>query len=305
MPQDGTIDWPSAVRALRETGYAGVFLYEVGPDADVRPPAGELPHPDGPGMTRPGAVLVNGREYALPARPTAVITVDGCDPRYLDDALARGLMPRLRRDARRRRRPRAGPLPDALVYQHEQPLYRHRRARQRCTAYQATTTCGPCGEEVQLSDPAFLRGALASTRCCMDHGARVLCRHRQGQAAPPARPRRRAAASARRRRTSMPAPGLRHRGRRGPGWPARTPDLRLGHEPLRPGDRAGRLTCCAVALAGRVRSGLLYVSTTDFVQHSRRARRGDGRPVLSSLRRVARGATSTLGYVSAWPPTTA
>jgi sugar phosphate isomerase/epimerase len=36
MPQDGTIDWPSAVRALRATGYAGVFLYEVGPDADVR-----------------------------------------------------------------------------------------------------------------------------------------------------------------------------------------------------------------------------------------------------------------------------
>jgi sugar phosphate isomerase/epimerase len=36
MPPDGTIDWPSVVRALRETGYAGVFLYEVGKDADVR-----------------------------------------------------------------------------------------------------------------------------------------------------------------------------------------------------------------------------------------------------------------------------
>ena len=36
MPQDGTIAWPPAVRALRETGYAGVFIYEIGPDADVR-----------------------------------------------------------------------------------------------------------------------------------------------------------------------------------------------------------------------------------------------------------------------------
>ncbi len=47
-------------------------------------------------MTRPAPVLVNGREYRLPARPTVVITVDGCEPAYLDDALARGLMPRLR-----------------------------------------------------------------------------------------------------------------------------------------------------------------------------------------------------------------
>jgi sugar phosphate isomerase/epimerase len=35
LPQDGTIDWPPVVRALRESGYAGVFLYEVGPNADV------------------------------------------------------------------------------------------------------------------------------------------------------------------------------------------------------------------------------------------------------------------------------
>src|SRR5918992_2687753 len=43
----------------------------------------------------PAGVFVNGRDYRIPARPTAVITIDGCDPRYLDDALARGLMPRL------------------------------------------------------------------------------------------------------------------------------------------------------------------------------------------------------------------
>jgi phosphonoacetate hydrolase len=40
-------------------------------------------------------VIVNDRPYRLPERPTVVITVDGGDPRYFDDALSRGLMPRL------------------------------------------------------------------------------------------------------------------------------------------------------------------------------------------------------------------
>jgi phosphonoacetate hydrolase len=40
-------------------------------------------------------VTVNGRDYRVPARPTVVITIDGCQPSYLDDGMARGLMPRL------------------------------------------------------------------------------------------------------------------------------------------------------------------------------------------------------------------
>ena len=36
-----------------------------------------------------------GRAYATPREKTAVFCVDGCSPEYLDDALARGLMPRL------------------------------------------------------------------------------------------------------------------------------------------------------------------------------------------------------------------
>jgi phosphonoacetate hydrolase len=41
------------------------------------------------------SVVANGREYRLPSRPTVVFTIDGGDPRYLDDALDRGLMPNL------------------------------------------------------------------------------------------------------------------------------------------------------------------------------------------------------------------
>ena len=40
-------------------------------------------------------VEVNGRRYAAPAVPTAVVCLDGCDPRYLDDAFERRIIPRL------------------------------------------------------------------------------------------------------------------------------------------------------------------------------------------------------------------
>ena len=40
-------------------------------------------------------VTVNGRDYRRPTRPTVVMTIDGCQPSYLDDGMARGLMPRL------------------------------------------------------------------------------------------------------------------------------------------------------------------------------------------------------------------
>ena len=40
-------------------------------------------------------VVANGRVYRTPSQPTVVFVVDGGDPRYLDDALARGLMPSL------------------------------------------------------------------------------------------------------------------------------------------------------------------------------------------------------------------
>src|SRR5579859_792153 len=43
------------------------------------------------------SVVVNQRAYALPTTPTVVFTIDGGDPRYLDDALRRGLMPSLQR----------------------------------------------------------------------------------------------------------------------------------------------------------------------------------------------------------------
>ena len=40
---------------------------------------------------------VNGRTYKLPARPVAVICIDGCADEYLNTSLAKGYMPRLQR----------------------------------------------------------------------------------------------------------------------------------------------------------------------------------------------------------------
>ncbi|WP_332777947.1 phosphonoacetate hydrolase [Polaromonas sp.] len=40
---------------------------------------------------------VNGRRYKLPARPTVVVCVDGCEPDYLAQAVATGQMPWLKR----------------------------------------------------------------------------------------------------------------------------------------------------------------------------------------------------------------
>lgn len=42
-------------------------------------------------------VAVNGRSYQAPRRPVVVVCVDGCAPEYLEDGLARGILPHLAR----------------------------------------------------------------------------------------------------------------------------------------------------------------------------------------------------------------
>ncbi|MFS2033124.1 phosphonoacetate hydrolase [Polaromonas sp. CT11-55] len=44
-----------------------------------------------------GQLTVNGRTYKLPAQPTVVVCVDGCEPDYLAQAVATGQMPWLKR----------------------------------------------------------------------------------------------------------------------------------------------------------------------------------------------------------------
>jgi phosphonoacetate hydrolase len=46
-------------------------------------------------LTSPDTVRVNGRDYAFPKVPAIAICLDGCEPAYLDAAIEAGLMPAL------------------------------------------------------------------------------------------------------------------------------------------------------------------------------------------------------------------
>ena len=48
-------------------------------------------------MNIPATKLVNQRRYKLPAQPTVVVCVDGCEPDYLAQAVTAGRMPWLKR----------------------------------------------------------------------------------------------------------------------------------------------------------------------------------------------------------------
>jgi len=118
-------------------------------------------------------IEVNAREYRLPTRPTAAITLDGCDPRYLDDALARGLMPRLADMLERGGSYRLGRAQMAS-FTNTNNLSIVTGAPPVVHGIPGNHYLAPSGEEVQLSDPRFLRAPsiYAELRRA---GARVLC----------------------------------------------------------------------------------------------------------------------------------
>jgi len=47
-------------------------------------------------MTRPSSVTVNGRSYAFPKMPVVVVCIDGSEPDYMEQAVAAGRMPWLK-----------------------------------------------------------------------------------------------------------------------------------------------------------------------------------------------------------------
>jgi phosphonoacetate hydrolase len=101
-----------------------------------------------------------------------VFTIDGGDPRYLDDALARGLMPRLQgvltgggAYARGRGFMPSLTNPNNLSIVTGVPPSLH--------GVPGNHYLDPSGEEVQLTDPAFLRASTIHS-AFFDAGARVL-----------------------------------------------------------------------------------------------------------------------------------
>ena len=103
-----------------------------------------------------GRVSVNGRSYRLPGQPTVVFTIDGGDPSYFEDALERGLMPRL-----------ADLLAAGGSYRRglgQMPSFTNPNNVSIVTGLPpaghgipGNHYLDPSGEEVQLVDPSFLR----------------------------------------------------------------------------------------------------------------------------------------------------
>ena len=101
-------------------------------------------------------VAVNGRDYRRPTRPTVVMTIDGCQPAYLDDGMARGLMPRL-----------AGMLGGAGAYHLGRGVMPSLTNPNNVSIVTGVAPAvhgipgnhfrAPDGSEVQLTDPAHLR----------------------------------------------------------------------------------------------------------------------------------------------------
>jgi phosphonoacetate hydrolase len=137
-------------------------------------------------------IAVNGRRYALPTRPTVVICVDGCEPDYIAQAVAAGAMPTMKRWLREG----TALLADCVV-----PSFTNPNNLSIVTGVPPSVhgICGnylfdaASGTEVMMNDPKWLRAptilaalAQAGARCAvvtakdklrrlLGHGMRGIC----------------------------------------------------------------------------------------------------------------------------------
>jgi phosphonoacetate hydrolase len=206
-------------------------------------------------MTAP-TFTANGRAYVVPRRPVLAICADGWDPAYVDNALDRGLMPRL-----------AGTLADGGTYTYgraQVPTFTNPNNVAIVTGVSAAIN-GIAGNhyrtadgtEVQVTDPSFLQaetihaGAQAA-------GVGVLCVTAKDKL--------------RRLLAAGGVPAFSAEQAHEQQLPDGTPVLDaagLGPNPDIYDWRLSPYTIdLAVRLAPRFGATLVYASLTDFVQHS-------------------------------------
>ena len=122
-------------------------------------------------MTLGAPVMANGREYPAPKVPAIAICLDGCEPAYLDVAIASGLMPTLKRI----RAEGTDRLADSVI-----PSFTNPNNLSIATGRPPIVhgICGnflydpETGEEVMMNDVRFLR-APTIFQAFYDAGARV------------------------------------------------------------------------------------------------------------------------------------
>jgi phosphonoacetate hydrolase len=199
--------------------------------------------------------VANDRRYRVPTRPTLAICADGWDPEYVDDALARSLMPRLAQALA------AGG--SYVLARAQVPTFTNPNNVTIVTGVSAAANGiagnhyrDERGEEVQVTDPSFLRATTIHAAAAAA-GVGVVC------------------VTAKDKLRALLATG---------GVPAFSAEL--AHEQhlddgtpvvdvvgaANPGIYDWRLSPytidLAVALAARLRATLVYASLTDFVQHT-------------------------------------
>ena len=121
--------------------------------------------------TSPNSFEVNGRRYQLPAAPTVVVCVDGCEPDYLAQAVATGQMPWMKRALAAG----TGLVADCVV-----PTFTNPNNLSIVTGAPPSVH-GICGNylydpatnsEVMMNDPKWLR-APTILAALADHGMKV------------------------------------------------------------------------------------------------------------------------------------
>jgi phosphonoacetate hydrolase len=199
---------------------------------------------------------VNGRRYQTPGQPVLAICADGWDPAYVDDALARALMPRL-----------AGALATGGVYtlgRSQVPTFTNPNNVAIVTGVSAAENgiAGnhyrtAAGAEVQVTDPSFLRAETihAGARAA---GIGVLCITAKDKL--------------RRLLATGGVPAFSAEKAHEQALAEGTPIIAAAGLGPNPGIYDWRLSPytidLAVALAPRFDAKIVYASLTDFVQHS-------------------------------------
>jgi phosphonoacetate hydrolase len=102
-------------------------------------------------------VEVNSRRYRRPAPRTAVFCLDGVDPRYVDDALERNLVPRLRELVEQG--VRADGRSQVPSFTNPNNLSIVTGVPPSVHGVPGNHYLGPDGDEVQLTDPSVLRAS--------------------------------------------------------------------------------------------------------------------------------------------------
>jgi phosphonoacetate hydrolase len=197
----------------------------------------------------------NGRRYRVPRAPVLAICADGWDPAYVEDALERDLMPRLRES-----------LDGGGVYRvgrAQVPTFTNPNNVAIVTGVSAAANgiagnhyLDPSGNEVQVTDPSFLR-ATTIHAAALQAGVGVVCVT--------------AKEKLRRLLSAGGVPAFSAESAHEQALPDGTPVIEVVGR-TKPGIYDWELSPyaieLAVALTPRLHASLVYASLTDYVQHS-------------------------------------